>query len=71
MQQNFTAEQLGEGGIDFHFGNRSRSCSVWCRTLLLHLGCTVGVCGPGSTQLMHYGHQQEQCVTTTLISDDW
>ena len=40
------------------------------RTLLLHSGCTVGFCGPVSKQLMHCGQQQEQCVTTTLISDD-
>jgi len=71
MQRTFTAEQLGEGGIDFHFGDWSRLCFVRCGcTLLLHSRCSVGVCVPVSAQLMHCGHQQEQCVTTTLISDD-
>lgn len=72
MQRTFTVEQLGEGGIDFHFGDWCRSYFVWCgHTLLLPSGCIVGVCGPVPVQLMHCGHQQQQCVTTTRISDDW
>lgn len=70
MQRTFTGEQSGEGGIDFHFGDWSRLCSVWCGcTLLLHSECTVGVCGLVSAQLVHWGHQQEQCVTTTLMTE--